>query len=868
MDSLARLLFCPPGHVHFDRPEAGDDATADFSGDITVPPSWRETANDEWLNLAPVGAVLPAQGWKIHASATAANAGNILEIVAKYCFAQDIVFKFLRSAAILQRRNSKYADRGSSGKFATIYPASEEQLEQILIELGGLLDGEQGPYILSDLRWRSGPLYVRYGGILPVVVRGPHGRPVYCVQDPQGNLVEDRRGPGFRPPEWVSLPKVLDEALAARNAGTLRDFPYRVTRALHFSNGGGVYRATTVPGGVEVLVREARPLAGLDATGQDAVARLHAERHAMQRLSGVPGIPELIDFRSGHEHRYLIREFVEGQSLAKEMIRRNPLFAAQEPAPDDGAWSDYAQWALGALEQIEKTVQAMHSRGVVFNDLHPANVLIRPDGGVAFIDFETANAVGDALPQVIGAPGFVAPPGYTGPAIDRYALGCLRLVVFAPLAAAVPWGRYKVDQLLEFVTETFSLPDGFAHAVLADLGPAFAAERTPAIAGAHPTTATGPVDWPTRWPSGTDLTRRIAEGIVAGATPERSDRLYPGDARQFAAPEGGLDLATGAAGVLLALDAVGAEVPPEHVDWLVAATQGLRDPRPGLCDGIAGIALVLDRLGRVDDAAGLVDSLIADTGTDPGLASGRSGIGLALAGLGVRLGNRAALTRARDLADQLCTEPFEDRAPGLLNGATGRALFLLRMHQIDGDPASLDAAVRALLIDADLLETAYRRAVAAGEPGPSASFGSGWAGLALLAVEVADRLADRHTEGADSAAVRAVAQRAAALTRRSFLPQAGLFEGCAGTAATLSRLPGNDGGIAAALRNVGLFAVEHHGRPSVLGAECLRLSADLSTGAAGLLLAVHAAETGGVVGLPIFDLPFFDVSVQPPGGIR
>jgi hypothetical protein len=85
---------------------------------------------------------------------------------------------------------------------------------------------------------------------------------------------------------------------------------------------------------------------------------------------------------------------------------------------------------------------------------------------------------------------------------------------------------------------------------------------------------------------------------------------------------------------------------------------------------------------------------------------------------------------------------------------------------------------------------------------------------------------------------------------------------------TLSRLSGDEGGAATALRNVGLFSVEHGGRPAVLGAECLRLSADLSTGAAGVLLAVHAAEAGGVVPLPFFDLPFFDVSVQPPGGIR
>uniref|UniRef100_UPI003B3B63BD class III lanthionine synthetase LanKC n=1 Tax=Nakamurella sp. TaxID=1869182 RepID=UPI003B3B63BD len=575
MDSLARLAFCPPGLPFFDRSDAGDGAGPEFVDGLAVPTGWHGQANEEWMNLAPPGAAPPAQGWKIHASAVAENAAHVLEVIAKYCFTHDVMFKFLRTPAVLQRRNGKYADRGASGKFVTIYPGSEEQFGQILIELGGLLDGEPGPYILSDLRWRDGPLYVRYGGIVPLVVRGPDGRPVYCLRTPAGELVEDRRGPGFRPPEWVSLPPVLDAAIAARNAGTLRNFPYRVDRALHFSNGGGVYRATAVPDGREVLVREARPLAGLDAGGRDAVARLAAERDALQRLSGVDGIPALIDFRRGHEHRYLIREYVPGRSLAQEMIRRNPLFAAREPDRADPGWADHAEWALAILARVDHTLGEMHRRGVVFHDLHPANVLVRPDGGIALIDFETATSVDDPAPQLIGAPGFVAPDGYTGTAVDRYALGCLRLVVFAPLAAAVPLGRTKVAELLAFIGELFPLPAGFAGSVWADLGPAFAA---PALAG-RPVTppattrasrVAGPAgDAAAGRPAGrVPDSRAVASGILATATPDRADRLYPGDARQFTHPEGGVDLATGAAGVQLALAATGRPVPADHVDWL------------------------------------------------------------------------------------------------------------------------------------------------------------------------------------------------------------------------------------------------------------------------------------------------------------
>jgi hypothetical protein len=58
-------------------------------------------------------------------------------------------------------RNGKYAPRGSSGKIVTIYPADEVACERILADLGQLLDGEPGPYILGDLRYGAGPLYVR-----------------------------------------------------------------------------------------------------------------------------------------------------------------------------------------------------------------------------------------------------------------------------------------------------------------------------------------------------------------------------------------------------------------------------------------------------------------------------------------------------------------------------------------------------------------------------------------------------------------------------------------------------------------------------------------------------------------------------------
>ena len=60
---------------------------------------------------------------------------------------------------------------------------------------------------------------------------------------------------------------------------------------MHFSNGGGVYLGRDPRTDTEVVLKEARPHAGLDADGADAVARLDRETRCLRRLAGVPRVP-------------------------------------------------------------------------------------------------------------------------------------------------------------------------------------------------------------------------------------------------------------------------------------------------------------------------------------------------------------------------------------------------------------------------------------------------------------------------------------------------------------------------------------------------------------------------------------------------
>lgn len=836
MDVSPHLLLCRPGTPYFDVPSGTDGRDGDFPLAHAEPPAgWVHDVGAEWVARRPAAPPLPAQGWKVHVSATPDSAARVLEAAAGYCTANGVAFKFLRGIELLVRRNGKYGDRSASGKFVTVYPVDDAHLGRVLDELGDLLDGEPGPYVLSDLRWRSGPLYVRYGGFVARTVVTGTGERELAISDPDGTLVPDRRGPGFRPPPWVELPAFLADAAAARAAGTLHDFPYRVTGALHFSNGGGVYRGVDTRSGADVLLREARPLAGLDANGHDAVVRHEREQWALERLAGEPGIPRFLETRTGHEHRFLVREYVEGVALSVEMLRRNPIVRG---TADHAA---YTVWACGVLDRVEHGVRRMHARGVVYGDLHPGNVLVRPDGDVAFVDFETATPAGSAETQLMGAPGFTAPPQRRGTAVDRYALGCLRLAVFAPLTAVLPWGAGKAEQLLELVTRHFPVPAGYAAAVRRDL------DLDPGPGTADPIPhLLDPAGWPA-------LCLAVADGILAAATPRRTDRLFPGDAEQFAGAAGGVDLATGAAGVLWALAEAGVVAPAAHVDWLLGATRAVETPRPGFFRGLAGVAFALDRLGRLADAREVLDRIDAAAPLGHDLLDGLAGIGLAQLHLGRSNGDRdllaAALRTADRLADAPPTPESASRA-GLLLGASGGALLHLRLYEEAGDAGLLDLAERAVRLDLDRLGLGGSDPLPAGTPGRAPLFATGCAGVGMV---LHDLLAHRPDPGL--ARVRDAIRTAVA---QPFHLQAGLFHGRAGAVVALAHLSEghpSEGAAAEALRDhaagFALHAVRHDGRPAFLGRDGLRISTDLATGGAGVLLALDAAAGGGP-GLPFF----------------
>ena len=829
-DPREALVYGTADALFFETPgRLADDATRYPLATGEVPVGWCRSVKGLWANLTPDDAPLVEQGWKVHLSATPNTAGGTLDRAAAICLARGVPFKFLRSSQALLLMGNKNMPRGSSGKFVTVYPADDTELEEVVGELVAALDGLPGPYILSDLRIGRGPVHVRYGAFVDQRCPDENGVPVPALRDPSGELVPDVRAPVFRVPEQVTLPPVLVPHVAAREETRDDSFPYLVREPLHFSNAGGIYRAEHSNTGQHVVLREARPFSGLDGAGTDAVERLHNEYRALIRLQGLDCVPRLHGMRTVWEHSFLIEEYIEGPTLLEATIGRYPL-----PGRDtsEAAFRAYAGWVATVTGNLAAALDALHARGVCFRDVHPGNVIVRPDDSVVLVDFEYATDVETRDLSRVGAAGFTAPAGATGVEADQYGLWATWLFMLMMVTEMIDLDPSKAALLEAAARERFGLP--------ATEGP-----RKPVISGSAAAPRPSGVSEdlfdsvPFDWPAVRD---QLVAGIHACATPDRTDRLFPAHWSVF--DTGGHTVAHGAAGVLLALHRVGAAVPTECVDWLADAALRARPQQGyGLYDGLHGTAAVLEELGRREEALAVLSR--ARALGDPlraGLLGGQAGVALNLCHFAQRTGDATLLDEAVSTAERLDTLLRTGARDGLrlpstagfLQGLSGSALLQLRLHRMTGKQRYLAAARAALQWDLGHCVTLPDGTVLAKYGHRHLPYlDTGSAGIALVARE--------YLAHADDPALSAFIASIRPVCTSELVREPGLFGGRAGLIAVLGLLgePGQDDQVLGPIRKLSWHAVRKEDGLFFPGSGLTRLSTDLATGSAGILLALH-----------------------------
>jgi hypothetical protein len=848
--------FCLPDRVFFEDPGREPDARDRFPpADADLPIGWRRHEAGSWVQCLPAfGKHLPEQGWKIHVCAVHGEYDEVVGLVAAYCFAHDLHFKFLRGPATALRNNAKYAARNSSGKLLTVYPVDEAELAATLDGLGALLAGRRGPYVLSDLRWREGPLYLRYGAFVRLTCLDEKENRVPALRLPDGTLSPDRRQPSFELPPWLEPPAFIARQIEADERDEDPDaFPFDVQRSLHYSNGGGVYLATDRRDGRTVILHEARPYAGVGPDGRDAVDRLRDEESVLTSLAGCGFVPEVHEHLEVWEHHFLVEEYVTGATLHRWMFGEGTdagVFPLGHEHPTDEELAAHAERALAHARELERIVRTLHERDLVYGDIHPSNVIVRPDGRLCLVDFEFSHA---------GIGGI-------GKAADIYGLACVWLLLFLPLTQLAALDGGKIRQLAGAVAEQYpSLPPDYATHVVELFEEALGEPIPEAFRPALPAPGS---DSPDAWGRVAD---DLAELILESATPERVDRLFPGDPRQF--QSGGIDLAYGAAGVLWALAECGYDVPGRHVEWLEKAVAQARDPQPGLWTGLYGTALAFHRLGYDDQARTVLAearerALILDEHgqATAGYADGLAGIGLAQLHFGRAWRDESLIEQARTTGERLalaldpalCAKP--DLAPpapvsrgGLFNGPAGMAVYFVELYELSGEERWLDLASMALAREATQAKVTdaglfYRRAGCISSSLETGSAGIGYAVRALA----------RHRPSEDLARDAALIDQASA---PPFVALPGLLEGRAGLicalaasaeAADAAEAETDRQRVAQHLQRLAWQLVPYQGHRAVPGRQLLRLSMDLGTGAAGVLLAITAASTDRVA-LPLLD---------------
>ncbi|WP_332758391.1 class III lanthionine synthetase LanKC [Streptomyces sp. MT206] len=822
-----------------------------------VPPGLSGAAQGIWTVWGGPRTGFAEQGWKIHVSARLDRAQHVLDTVAGICFSEGVPFKHLSARLFFLFLHHKHAGRAQAGKFCAVYPPDTATARRLLERLRDALDGEEGPYVLSDRRYLdSRTVHYRYGSFGGRGRLRADGTREGLVRDGSGREVVDLRLPAFHLPSGIVDPFVEQEEQPHAGPILIRD--YEVTRAVRLSNAGGAYQARDRRTGRPVFVKEARAHNGLVFDGTDAQQRLRHEHRVLRELhAAAPGVgPEPLEHFTEWEHDFLVTEYIAGQPLVGWLSRSSPLAHADRTAESVEA---YWEACRRLLAELDASLERLHATGYRFGDLSLGNVVVTPSGGVRLVDFEAASAL-DAAPSGMGTPGFTPPPGLlrtdTDPLLrDRYGMSALALSFLAPFNEIAEHAPANLALLRRDLAELAPPQDLWRRATA--FHPTQDQARDQDGPGRLPSPAELDAD-----PHGclTRLAEEVAGGLLETADADRPEWAFPPSPEAFRTNN--VCLAYGTAGVVHALHRAGARVPEEILERLRRDTLAQRGALPpGLLVGSAGIARVLAGLGRLEEAVDLLRD--ADehplTASCDTLAGGRAGVGLAWLALHRLTGESGHLERAAAAGEHLLRAPGrpaalgDHDARGLLHGRSGVALFLHRLARETGETPCLEGG--RLLLHQELDRT-FPLDDGALSLSDDARFTRAMPYLATGAAGLAAVLTRYVATAPDERCAAALPRLVAGIRVSRATKEAGLYRGLAGLSWFLTghaELTGTDAAREDAVRAAtGLlkYAVPYRRGVRFLGAGSQRFTADLSSGGAGVLLALHRLLAGPLLTEP------------------
>lgn len=228
--------------------------------------------------------------------------------------------------------------------------------------------------------------------------------------------------------------------------GSLVDGKYKILSEIGHGGMSVVYMAINEKANKTWAVKEVRKDGKMDF---DTVRQgLMAEIETLKKLKH-PNLPSIIDVIEDDDSFIIVMDYIEGRSLDK-IIEEN---GAQPEAY-------VVEWA----KQLCDVFGYLHSRTppIIYRDMKPANVMLKPDGNIMVIDFGTAKNYEIDLGETtgIGTIGYAAPEQYIGSGFGRTDartdIYCLGITMYHLLTNIDPCKNLISDKSIRAVNPALS----------------------------------------------------------------------------------------------------------------------------------------------------------------------------------------------------------------------------------------------------------------------------------------------------------------------------------------------------------------------------------------------------------------------------
>lgn len=221
--------------------------------------------------------------------------------------------------------------------------------------------------------------------------------------------------------------------------GSVIDGKYKILNVVGKGGMSVVYLAMNERANKQWAIKEVRKdgMQSFEVVKQNLVA----ETDLLKKLNH-PHLPSIIDVIDCDDTFLIVMDYIEG----------NPLSKALETSGAQNQ-DDVIEWA----KQLCDVLGYLHSRKppIIYRDMKPSNVMLRPDGNVMLIDFGTArefkySSVADTT--CLGTQGYAAPEqfgghGQTDARTDIYCLGATMYhLVTGHNPATPPYEMYPIRQ--------------------------------------------------------------------------------------------------------------------------------------------------------------------------------------------------------------------------------------------------------------------------------------------------------------------------------------------------------------------------------------------------------------------------------------